>query len=214
MLWLKKNWLRVATHVGASIPFLLLMWDASVDNLTANPIQAITQRTGLTALIILVLSLAMTPLNTVFGLKQVIPLRRPLGLYTFWYASLHFLTFIALDYGLDPSLIVEAIGEKPYALVGFSAYIMLAPLALTSTKGWQKRLGKRWKLLHKLVYVAAALVILHFVWLVKADYRDPLLYGSIIAGLFILRVPMIRQFFTRWRNRRQHPTPSPTKATP
>lgn len=213
MEWLKKNWLRVVTHIGASIPFLLLVWDASQNNLTANPIQAITQRTGLTALIILVLSLACTPLNTVFGLKQVIPLRRPLGLYTFWYASLHFLTFTVLDYGLDPGLLVEAIGEKPYALVGFSAYLMLAPLALTSTKGWMKRLGKNWKKLHKLIYLIAPLVILHFVWLVKADYRDPLLYGTIIAGLFILRIPSIRQFFTRWRNRRQHPNARPTKAT-
>lgn len=213
MEWLKKHWLRVVTHMGASIPFLLLVWDAANNNLTANPIQAITQRTGLPALIMLVLSLAITPLNTVFGLKQVIPLRRALGLYTFWYASLHFLTFTVLDYGLDPGLLVEAIGKKPFALVGFSAYLLLAPLALTSTKGWMKRLGKRWKLLHKLVYVVAGLVILHFVWSVKADYREPLIYGTIIAGLFVLRIPAVRQFFTRWRNRRQHPSPHPTKAT-
>ncbi len=212
MEWLKKHWLRVVTHIGASIPFLLLVWDAANKNLTANPIQAITQRTGIPALIMLVLSLACTPLNTVFGLKQVIPLRRPLGLYTFWYASLHFLTFTVLDYSLDPGLLVEAIGKKPFALVGFSAYLLLAPLALTSTKGWMKRLGKRWKLLHKLVYVVAGLVILHFVWSVKADYREPLIYGTIIAGLFVLRIPAVRQFFTRWRNRRQHPSPRPTKA--
>lgn len=212
MTWLQKHWLRMVAHIGASIPLVLLVWDFSIDNLTANPIQAITQRTGLTALILLVLSLAVTPINTVLGWKQVVPLRRPLGLWAFWYASLHFLTFTALDYGLDPELIVEAIAEKPYALVGFAAFLLMAPLAFTSTKGWMKRLGKRWKLLHRLIYVVAALVILHFVWLVKADYRDPLLYGSIIAVLFVLRLPPVRQFFTQWRNRRQHPVAARTKS--
>ena len=213
MEWLKKNWLRALTHVICSIPFLALVWDGYNDNLTANPIQAITQRTGISALIALVLSLAITPLNTVFGFKQVVPLRRPLGLYTFWYASLHFLTFSVLDYRLDPNLLVDAIGKKPYALVGFTAYLLLAPLALTSTKGWMKRLGKRWKKLHKLIYVIAPLIIIHFIWVVKADWREPMVYGLIVAGLFSLRIPAVRQFFTRWRNRRQHPTPRPTKAT-
>ncbi len=213
MEWTKKNWLRVLAHVICAIPFLVLLWDASNDNLTANPIQAITQRTGISALIALVLSLMVTPINTVFGFKQVVPLRRPLGLYAFWYASLHFLTFSVLDYNLNPSLLVDAIGKKPYALVGFAAYLMLAPLAITSTKGWMKSLGKRWKKLHKLIYIIAPLVILHWIWVVKADWREPLVYGLIIAALFSLRIPAVRQFFTRWRNRRQHPAPRPTKAT-
>jgi methionine sulfoxide reductase heme-binding subunit len=213
MSTLRKNWLRVVAHFGASIPFLLLVWDGFTNNLTANPIQAITQRTGLTGLILLVLSLAVTPINTVFGWKQVVPLRRPLGLWTFWYASLHFLTFTVLDYVLDPALIWEAIFEKPYALVGFTAFLLMAPLALTSTKGWMKRLGKRWKALHKLIYVAAPLVIVHFVWVVKADTREPLLYGSIIALLLALRIPPVRRFFTQWRNRRQHSVATRTEST-
>lgn len=213
MEWLKKNWLRALTHVICSIPFLFLVWDAANNNLTANPIQAITQRTGISALIALVLSLMVTPINTVFGFKQVVPLRRPLGLYAFWYASLHFLTFSILDYGLDPNLLVDAIGKKPYALVGFSAYLLLAPLAITSTKGMMKRLGKNWKKLHKLIYIIAPLTIIHWIWVVKADWREPMVYGLIVAGLFALRIPAIKQFFTRWRNRRKVPVPRPTKAT-
>lgn len=188
------------------MPLALLIWDGLHNQLTVNPIQAISQRTGKIALVLLVVSLVCTPLNTLFGLKQMLPLRRPLGLYAFGYTLLHLLNFTVVDYGLDPSLLGEAILEKRYVLMGFAAFLLLVPLALTSTVGAQRRLGKRWKVLHRLVYVAAPLAVVHFVWLVKADVREPLLYGALVALLLVLRVPAVRHWFTRLR--RPHPPPS------
>lgn len=194
--------LRLATHIAALLPLLLLIWDFTHDRLTVNPIQEISQRTGKYALVLLVLSLVCTPLNTVFGLKQVLPLRRPLGLWAFAYATLHLLNFAVVDYGLNPTLLREAILEKRYVLVGFTAFLLLLPLALTSTKGFQRRLGKRWKRLHQLVYLAAPLAVVHFVWLVKADVREPLAYGAGVATLLALRLPAIRRAIIRWRQGR------------
>lgn len=191
--YLKKHALEILTHILALIPLALLIWDFFQDNLTADPIRAITLRTGIAALILLVLSLACTPVNILFGFKQVIRLRRPLGLYAFLYASLHFLTFIGLDYGFNLDLLQEAIFEKRYALVGFAAFMILLPLAITSTRYWMKRLGKQWKQLHRLVYVAAILAVVHFVWLVKGDIREPLIYGAVVGVLLLLRIPAVRK---------------------
>ncbi|HET9224120.1 MAG TPA: protein-methionine-sulfoxide reductase heme-binding subunit MsrQ [Roseiflexaceae bacterium] len=193
--------LRVLVHIACWIPFVVLIWDFQHDNLTVNPIQEATFRTGKTALVLLALSLACTPANTLFGLKQALPLRRPLGLYAFFYVCIHLLIFAAVDYGLDWELIKEAITEKRYVLVGFTAFLLLLPLAITSTKGWQRRLGKRWKKLHRLVYLAAPLVIVHFYWLVKADVSEPLLFGAAVAVLLLLRLPSVRRAITRLRYR-------------
>ncbi|GAB4458509.1 MAG: ferric reductase-like transmembrane domain-containing protein [Anaerolineae bacterium] len=198
---LRKNWLRILTHVGAVTPLAWLLWDYWFDNLTVNPIQDITFRTGKPALILLVLSLACTPVNTLFGFKQALPLRKPLGLYAFMYVSLHFLIFIGLDYGFDWGLLYEAIFEKRYALVGFAAFLILLPLAVTSTQGWMRRLGKNWKRLHRWVYLAGILAVIHYVWLVKSDIREPLLYGAAVALLLILRLPAVRKAVTNFRSR-------------
>jgi sulfoxide reductase heme-binding subunit YedZ len=198
---LKKNWLRIATHVGSLVPLALLMWDFYHNQLTFNPIQEATFRTGKTALVLLVLMLAVTPVNTIFRWRQVVPLRKWLGLYAFMYAAIHFLIFVWLDYGLDLQLLQEAIFEKRYALVGFAAFLILLPLALTSTKGWMRRLGKNWKRLHRLVYLAALLVVVHYVWLVKSDIREPLIYGAIIGLLLLLRVPLVRRNISKLRSR-------------
>lgn len=198
---LKSNWLRIITHIGALAPLALIIWDYSQNQLTVNPIQEITFRTGKTALVLLVLSLSITPVNIVFGIRQILTLRRLLGLYAFMYVSLHLLIFVGLDYGLDLDLIYEAIFEKRYALVGFAAFLILLPLAVTSTKGWMKRLGKNWKRLHRLVYLAAGLAVVHFVWLVKSDIREPLAYGAVVALLLVIRQPRIRRAFTGTRNR-------------
>jgi methionine sulfoxide reductase heme-binding subunit len=192
---------QVTVHLLALAPLALLIWNGLNHNLTANPIQTITFRTGKFALALLVLSLACTPLNTVFGVRMALKWRRPLGLYAFMYAALHFLTFTVLDYGLDPLLLREAIFEKRYALVGFTAFLLLVPLAITSTRGWMKRLGKRWKRLHQLVYIAGLLVIVHYVWLVKADRREPLLWGAAIAILLAFRLPPIRRAVVKLRGR-------------
>jgi sulfoxide reductase heme-binding subunit YedZ len=192
---------QIAVHLGALVPLALLVWDAYNNNLTVNPIQAATFRTGKTALVLLALSLACTPLNSVLGFRQALKVRRPLGLYAFMYATIHFFIFIGVDYGFSLALIYEAIFEKPYALVGFTAFLLLLPLALTSTKGWMKRLGRWWTNLHRLVYVAAGLVILHFVWLVKSDVREPLLFGLGIAALLSLRIPAVRRYVSSLRQR-------------
>lgn len=198
--------LQILTHIGSLLPLAILIIDFWNDDLTANPIQEITFRTGRYALILLILSLACTPLNTLLGWRQLIPLRKPLGLYAFAYAALHFLTFIGLDYNFDLALLQGAIFEKRYALVGFVAFIILLALALTSTQGWMKRLGKNWKRLHKLVYPAALLVIVHFIWLVKSDIRRPLIYGAIVVILLILRWPAIRKWVSNYRNQRKQGT--------
>jgi sulfoxide reductase heme-binding subunit YedZ len=193
--------LQVAVHVASLAPLAVLIWDGLHHHLTVNPIQAITLRTGKTALVLLVLSLACTPLNSALGLRLALKWRRPLGLYAFLYAALHFLTFTVLDYGLDLFLLREAIFEKRYALVGFAAFVLLVPLAVTSTRGWMKRLGKRWKRLHQVVYVAGVLVVVHYVWLVKADRREPLLWGAVILLLLSLRLPFLRRGLTSLRQR-------------
>lgn len=195
--------LQAAVHVAALIPLMMLIWDGVHGNLTANPIQEITARTGKTALVLLVLSLACTPASSIFGLRMALRWRRPLGVYAFLYAALHFLTFSVLDYGLDPVLLRGAIFEKRYALVGFAAFALLIPLAITSTHGWMRRLGKRWRKLHRLVYPAALLVIVHYVWLVKSDIRVPLAYGAVVLALLALRLRPVKDFVGRLRTKIQ-----------
>lgn len=191
------TWLRILAHLGAALPLALLLWDAARGDLTANPIQFITLRTGKAALVLLLLSLLCTPINTLLGLRALLPLRRPLGLWAFAYVCMHLLIFTVLDYGLDWPLIQQTIAEKRYVLVGFSAFLLLLPLALTSTRGWMRRLGRRWKQLHRLVYLAALLAVVHYVWLVKSDVREPLLYGAVLVLLLALRLPSVRRIIAR-----------------
>jgi sulfoxide reductase heme-binding subunit YedZ len=200
--------LQIAVHVGAWIPLAWLAWAAYTGHLTVNPIQAATQRTGKYALVLLVLSLSATPLNTLFGLRQVLRLRRALGLYAFLYAGIHLAIFAGVDYGLDWSLLKGAIFEKPFVLVGLAALLILLSLAATSFRYWMKRLGKKWKRLHQLVYLAAALVIVHFAWSVKGDILrlqgnvlQPLAFGALVTVLLALRIPPVRKRVSAVRQR-------------
>ncbi len=186
------SWLQIIAHLGALAPLAVMIWDGMHDGLTVNPIQELTFRTGKTALVLLVLSLCCTPLNSIFGFHEAIKVRRPLGVYAFLYVLGHFSIFL-LDYNFDPGMLYEAIFEKRYALVGFGAFLILLPLAITSTKGWQRRMGKDWTRLHRWVYVAAVLVIVHFVWLVKADVRQPLEFGAGVLALLIVRIPVVKR---------------------
>lgn len=188
-------------HIGALFPLAWLLWDFSTDNLTANPIQAMTLRTGKAAIVLLVLTLAVTPIYTLFGFKPVLTIRRTLGLYTFLYVSIHFFIFVGLDYGFDLSLLKGAIFEKRYALVGFAAGLIMLPLAITSTKGWMKRLGRRWKQLHRLVYLAGLLAVFHYIWLVKSDIRQPLMFAVVMLLLLIARIPAVRRRLSDLRRR-------------
>jgi len=184
-----------------------LAWDAWTGNLTVNPIQAVTQRTGRYALTLLVLSLACTPLNSLLGLRQALPARRTLGLYAFFFAAAHFTIFIWIDYGFNWAFIREEILDKSYILAGTAALAILTLLAATSFRWWQKKLGKRWKKLHRLVYLAAPLVVLHFAWArkgdlvsLRGDILQPLLFGLVIAVSLVLRIPAVRRWIGRVRS--------------
>ncbi len=196
---LKFTPLQIAAHVAAWIPAILIGIDYFRGEWTVNPIQYLTFRTGCPALTGLTASLACTPLNTYFGFREAIKLRRPLGVYAAIYATIHFLIFVVIDYGLNPGYIYEAIFEKKYALVGFAAFLILLPMALTSTKGWQKRLGKRWKNLHRWVYLAAILGVIHYIWLVKADTRKPLVYAALVGIFLLARTPPVKKAYVNAR---------------
>jgi sulfoxide reductase heme-binding subunit YedZ len=198
--WLKTRWLRVLVHFGALLPLTWLAWQFAWDAFKVDPVRETTTLTGKAALILLLLALACTPLSTLFGFKRALRVRRALGLYAFLYTSLHFLTFVGLDYGFDVGLLRQAVLEQRYVLAGLAAGLLLLPLAITSSRGWQKRLGKNWKALQRLVYLAGVLAIVHFVWLVK-DYREPLRYGVVLAVLLVLRIPPVRRAGSRVRRR-------------
>lgn len=202
--------LQILVHLLAWGLAAWLAWDAWTGNLTVNPIQAATQRTGKYALVLLVLSLACTPLNTLFGFRQAISVRRSLGLYAFLFAATHFAIFIWIDYGFEWEFIRDEIIDKRYILVGATALTILTLLAVTSFQWWQKRLGKRWKSLHKLVYLAAPLVVLHYAWARKGDvFRlqgdilQPLAFGVVVILLLLARLPALRKRAVRLRGQLQ-----------
>ncbi len=194
---------QLFVHAAALAPLVVLVVAALTGNLTFNPIQEATFRTGKTAMVLLVLSLACTPAYTVFGFSQALRVRRALGLYAFLYAAIHFFIFFGLDYGFDLSLVLLELAEKRYILVGAAALLILLPLAITSTKGWQRRLRKTWKRIHRLVYAAGILVIVHYVWVQKSDIREPLVWGTVLALLLVLRLPPVRKAIVGWRMRWQ-----------
>lgn len=197
----RRRLLRVAYHAVGLFPLAWLLFDFWFGLLGAEPIRAMILRTGKASIVMLTLSLACTPAGYLFRWRDATTVRRPLGLYAFMYVCLHFLIFIWLDYALIVPLIVEEIVARRYALVGFAAFLLLIPLAVTSTKGWQKRLGKRWKVLHKLVYLIAVLAVVHYIWLVKNAYTQPLIFAAAVGLLLLLRVPAVKQALLRARKR-------------
>ena len=194
-----KQLLRSVAHVAALIPFVLLLLDWLWGGFGADPVREITLRTGKAAIILLLLSLAITPLKMFFGWNQLHPLRRIFGLYAFGYVVLHLLAFVWLDYGWNGAQIREAIFEKRYALVGFAAFLILLPLALTSTRWAMRKLGKRWATLHKGAYMAAVLAVLHYALLVKQVYTQPLILALLLSLLLLVRWRPLRQRIVNWR---------------
>ena len=170
-------------------PLGWLVWDYTQQTLGPDPVAALEHRTGLWALRLLLITLAMTPLRRLTGWHKAIRFRRMLGLFAFFYASVHLLVYTVIDLGGFWSQLFEEIAKRPYITVGFGAWLLLLPLAVTSTQGMMRRLGRRWQQLHRLVYVAALLGTLHFLWLVKADHREPALYVGAFVVLMLLRVP-------------------------
>jgi sulfoxide reductase heme-binding subunit YedZ len=184
-------WFPILVHIACLLPIPWLIFDYFQGNLTADPIRGAILRTGKIALILLVLSLACTPLNTIFGFKPALRVRRALGDYSFLYVCIHFAIFVGLDYGFEFQLIAHEL-SKPYALVGLIAGLLLIPLAITSFPPWPKRLGKNWKRLHSIVYLIDLLAALHYIWVVKQGVTQPYLWLILIIFLLVLRLPPIR----------------------
>jgi len=159
----------------------------------ANPIETLTHVTGMTTLVLLMVTLSVTPVRRLTGWNPVIRLRRPLGLFAFFYALCHFSIWFVFDMVFNVTWMLEDIAERPFITVGFTAFMILIPLAVTSTKGWIRRLGKRWTTLHKGIYLAAILGVVHFYWFVKADTRLPLVFGAILLVLLGLRAEVFKK---------------------
>jgi sulfoxide reductase heme-binding subunit YedZ len=193
-------------HLIGLFPLVRLAFFWLVNRLTANPIQFVEQQLGRTAVDFLVLTLAITPLITLTGWKYLSRIRRPLGLYALFYFVLHFLTFAVLDYGLDWHEILRLVIQKPFLIVGLLAGLILVALAITSSQYWMKRLGEGWKRLHKMVYLAASLVVLHYTLAVKGslstlsgDLLRPLGMGVLLLILLLLRIPTVKRWASSLR---------------
>lgn len=177
-------------------PLLWVAWQLGAGDLGANPIEAVLHLTGRWALVLLLVGLCVSPLRRLTGWSPIIKIRRTLGLFAFSYASLHLLVYLVVDQGLAWSFIVEDVLKRPFITVGMASFLLLVPLAVTSTRGWIRRLGKRWRALHRLVYPAAGLAVLHFYWKVKADTFWPLVAAMALGVLLLARVP-----WGRWVHR-------------
>jgi sulfoxide reductase heme-binding subunit YedZ len=169
-------------------PFLWLVTRALTGRLSVNPIEDITLTTGIWALRFLLVSLAVTPVRRVTGWNRIISYRRMFGLFAFFYATLHLLTYLVLDQFFAWDFILADIVKRPYITAGMTAFVLLVPLALTSTQGWIRRLGRRWARLHRLVYIAAAAACLHYLWKVKVAFGEPVYYAVILASLLAFRI--------------------------
>ena len=188
--------LKIVVFLACLIPLGQLLYNAWAGDLTANPIEYITHFTGDWSLIFLLATLSVTPLRKILGWNEVIKLRRMLGLFAFFYVLLHFSTYMVLDHFFDFERIVKDVYKRPYVTAGFTAFVLLIPLAATSTTAMIRRLGKRWQQLHRLVYVAAIAGVVHFYWLVKADIRRPIQYGAVLALLLGYRLIVL--WTQRW----------------
>jgi len=165
------------------------VWNLLTGNLSANPIKDITEATGTWTLRFVMITLAVTPLRRIFGWNFLGRVRRMVGLSTFFYATLHFFTYVYLDQFFDIQSILADIPKRPFVLAGFTAFVLFIPLAVTSTAGWVRRLGgKRWQMLHRLIYISATAGVVHYLWLVKADTQHPVTYGVILAVLLGYRI--------------------------
>ena len=186
---LSSRWVKIPVFALCLVPALLLGWRALNGDLGANPIEFITHWTGDWTIRFLCITLSITPLRRLLRLPDLIRFRRMLGLFGFFYASLHFLTWFVLDKFFDWNEILKDVVKRPFITAGFTAFVLLIPLAVTSTIGWIRRLGgKRWQMLHRLIYVSACAGVVHYYWLVKSDIRLPVFYGAIVAVLLAYRL--------------------------
>ena len=202
---LTNKWTKVAVFALCLVPTGLLAWKALHNDLGANPIEFITHATGDWTLRFLIITLAITPLRKLLRLPDLIRFRRMFGLFAFFYGCLHFTTYIWLDKFFDVSEMLKDVEKRKFITVGFTAFILMIPLALTSTAGWIRRLGgRRWQMIHRAIYISAIAGVIHYYWLVKSDVRKPLFYGALVFLLLAWRVG-------DWLQRRR--AASPVRAT-
>ena len=205
------RFLKPLLFIAALVPLGRLVWGAFNGGLGANPVETITFETGTWGLNFLLITLSVTPLRRLSGWNGIIRLRRMLGLFGFFYICLHFTTYLWLDQYFSLADIIDDIAERPYITIGFTGFMLLIPLAVTSTNGMVKRLGgANWRRLHRLAYFATGAGVLHFIWLVKADLREPLIYLAILITLMLLRLPPVVWFVQVMRTRLWAPKTSAT----
>jgi sulfoxide reductase heme-binding subunit YedZ len=188
--WVKPfTWIKILVFAASLIPAARLVVGLFTGGLGANPVEHITHTTGTFALIFLMITLSVTPLRRITGYGPLIRLRRMLGLFAFFYTVLHLSTFVVLDHFFDFVSIIEDVTDRRFVTAGFTGFVLMIPLALTSTQAMVRRLGgRRWQALHRLVYASACAGVVHYLWLVKADLRPPLLYAAVLALLLGYRL--------------------------
>ena len=185
---LSNKWTKVPVFLFCLIPFGILVWRSLTGNLGPNQVETLQHTTGDWTLRFLVITLCITPLRKLLKLPDLIRFRRMFGLFAFFYACLHFLTYLGPDQSFDLAAMWKDVAKRPFVTVGFTAFVLLIPLALTSTAGWIRRLGgRRWQWLHRLIYISAICGVIHYYWLVKSAVLRPLTYGAIVAALLLWR---------------------------
>ena len=199
-------WIKAGVFLVALVPLAVIALAASAGDLGANPVETLLHHFGEWALRLMLVTLAVTPLRRLTGWNHAARLRRMLGLFAFFYAVLHLATYVVLDRSLLLEEVLEDLTDRPYIMVGFAAFVLLVPLAATSTNAMVRRLGgRRWRRLHRIAYAAAIGGVVHYWWLVKADVREPLVYAALLTLLLVLRlppvVPFLRSLPTRLRRR-------------
>ncbi len=196
-LVLRGHWLKPLSLILGLLPFLILVLRSYEGTLGSDPVETLTRETGIWALNCLWIVLFLTPLRRVTGWNALQRIRRTLGLLVFFYAVLHLLVYLIFDQFFDLKGILEDVLKRPYITAGFSAFLMLIPLAWTSRDRLMRRMGRNWKNLHQLVYPSALLGVLHYTWLVKKDLRDPLIYAGVLALLLIFRIRRLSTFWSK-----------------
>jgi methionine sulfoxide reductase heme-binding subunit len=179
---------KIAFFIVALLPLARLVWLGLTDGLGANPVEFVIRSLGTWTLVCLLVTLSVTPIRLIFGINWPVQLRRMMGLFTFFYVCLHMLAYAGLDQWFDWQAIVHDIAKHPYVLVGFSAFVLMIPLAVTSNQAMIRRLRQRWKMLHRLVYLIAILGVTHYWWLVKKDVSEPFIYAVVLFILLAVRV--------------------------
>lgn len=198
---LLSKWTKVAVFAACLVPFGILVWRATQHDLTANPIEFVEHWTGDWTMRFLIITLCITPLRKLLKLPELIRFRRMLGLFAFFYVSLHFCSWVGLDRFFNLHDMWADVVKRKFITVGFAGFLLLVPLALTSTKGWIRRLGgKRWQLLHRAIYFAAIAGVIHYAWLVKSDEHKPLQYAAMVGVLLLWRIAV-------WARRRWQQQP-------